>query len=134
MPRRSDRCSIDVLVTIVWSSSYTNGLRSALRYTTTAASTAARAAMAASARPRECVTIWSSAACKIVIVSARAGLPRRGQMQPLRILHVTPYFTDAWAYGGIPRLATSLARGLARRGHHVTVCTTDARDASSRLE
>jgi len=54
-------------------------------------------------------------------------------MQPLRILHVTPYFTDAWAYGGIPRLATSLARGLARRGHHVTVCTTDARDASGRL-
>ena len=54
-------------------------------------------------------------------------------MQPLRILHVTPYFTDAWAYGGIPRLATSLARGLARRGHHVTVCTTDARDAAGRL-
>ncbi len=55
-------------------------------------------------------------------------------MQPLRILHVTPYFTDAWAYGGIPRLAHSLARGLARRGHQVTVCTTDARDASTRLE
>ncbi len=55
-------------------------------------------------------------------------------MQPLRILHVTPYFTDAWAYGGIPRLAQSLARGLARRGHQVTVCTTDARDASARLD
>ncbi|HEY2906291.1 MAG TPA: glycosyltransferase [Vicinamibacterales bacterium] len=54
-------------------------------------------------------------------------------MRPLRILHVTPYFTDAWAYGGIPRLATSLAGGLARRGHHVTVCTTDARDGSTRL-
>jgi len=53
-------------------------------------------------------------------------------MQPLRILHVTPYFSDAWAYGGIPRLAHSLARGLARRGHHVTVCTTDVRDASTR--
>jgi glycosyltransferase involved in cell wall biosynthesis len=53
-------------------------------------------------------------------------------MQPLRILHVTPYFAEAWAYGGIPRLAQSLARGLARRGHQVTVCTTDARDASCR--
>ena len=54
-------------------------------------------------------------------------------MQPLRILQVTPYLTDAWAYGGIPRLAHSLAKGLARRGHHVTVCTTDACDASGRL-
>jgi glycosyltransferase involved in cell wall biosynthesis len=54
-------------------------------------------------------------------------------MRPLRILHVTPYFTDAWAYGGIPRLATSLANGLARRGHQVTVCTTDACDATNRL-
>ncbi len=52
---------------------------------------------------------------------------------PLRILHVTPYSAEAWAYGGIPRLAHSLARGLARRGHDVTVCTTDACDASSRL-
>jgi len=51
----------------------------------------------------------------------------------LRILHVTPYFTDAWAYGGIPRLATTLAMGLARRGHHVTVCTTDVCDRHSRL-
>ncbi len=54
-------------------------------------------------------------------------------MRPLRILHVTPYFTDAWAYGGIPRLAHSLTRGLARRGHQVTVCTTDACEESARL-
>ena len=54
-------------------------------------------------------------------------------MRPLRILHVTPYFADAWAYGGIPRLATSLARGLAQRGHQVTVCTTDACDGARRL-
>jgi len=54
-------------------------------------------------------------------------------MPSLRILHVTPYFADAWAYGGIPRVVTTLTRGLARRGHAVTVCTTDARDASSRV-
>jgi len=53
-------------------------------------------------------------------------------MTPLRVLHVTPYFEGAWAYGGIPRLATALAKALARRGHQVTVCTTDAGDARAR--
>lgn len=50
----------------------------------------------------------------------------------LRILHVTPYFADAWGYGGIPRVATALARELGARGHAVTVCTTDAADADAR--
>src|SRR6476469_7163265 len=50
----------------------------------------------------------------------------------MRILHVVPYYRHAWAYGGIPRLATTMTRGLARRGHHVTVLTTDACDAHSR--
>jgi glycosyltransferase involved in cell wall biosynthesis len=54
-------------------------------------------------------------------------------MPTLRILHVTPYSGDAWAYGGIPRLAATLARDLARRGHAVTVATTDASDETSRL-
>jgi glycosyltransferase involved in cell wall biosynthesis len=49
-------------------------------------------------------------------------------MSALRILHVVPYFEHAWAYGGIPRVATTLARGLAGRGHQVAVCTTDACD------
>jgi glycosyltransferase involved in cell wall biosynthesis len=51
----------------------------------------------------------------------------------VRILHVVPYYEEAWAYGGIPRLASALARGLARRGHEVTVCTTDVADAHSRV-
>jgi glycosyltransferase involved in cell wall biosynthesis len=50
----------------------------------------------------------------------------------LRILHVVPYYEQAWAYGGIPRLATTMTRALARRGHQVTVCTTDARDSRTR--
>src|SRR5262245_25938113 len=54
-------------------------------------------------------------------------------MAPLRILHVTPYAGDAWAYGGIARLAATLTRDLARRGHAVTVCTTDACDDLNRL-
>jgi glycosyltransferase involved in cell wall biosynthesis len=50
----------------------------------------------------------------------------------VRILHVVPYYADAWAYGGIPRLASAMAAGLAALGHDVTVCTTDAADADSR--
>jgi len=52
-------------------------------------------------------------------------------MPPLRILHVVPYYEQAWAYGGIPRLVTTMTRALARR-HHVTVCTTDVCDSESR--
>ena len=44
----------------------------------------------------------------------------------MRILHVTPYYRDAWAYGGIPRVVTAIAEGQAARGHEVTVWTTDA--------
>ena len=51
----------------------------------------------------------------------------------LRILHVTPYAADAWAYGGIARLAGTMTAGLARLGHHVTVCTTDVCDGHTRL-
>lgn len=51
----------------------------------------------------------------------------------MRILHVTPYYEHAWAYGGIPRAAAATARGLAARGHAVTVCTTDACRPDARL-
>src|SRR5215831_1694721 len=51
----------------------------------------------------------------------------------IRILHVSPYGEAAWAYGGIPRVLGALTRGLAKRGHSVTVCTTDVCDESSRL-
>lgn len=50
----------------------------------------------------------------------------------LRVLHAVPYYEQAWAYGGIPRLATTMTRALARRGHHVSVCTTDVRDSRTR--
>ena len=51
----------------------------------------------------------------------------------MRILHVTPYYEDAWAYGGIPRIASSLCRGLVKRGHQVTVATTDAWEPGKRM-
>ena len=53
-------------------------------------------------------------------------------MQPRRVLHVTPYYAGAWAYGGIPRVTATLARAQAQRGHAVTVCATDACDHRSR--
>jgi glycosyltransferase involved in cell wall biosynthesis len=54
-------------------------------------------------------------------------------MPPLRVLHVSPYGPEAWAYGGIPRVVGALTRGLAERGVEVTLATTDARDAAARL-
>jgi len=53
--------------------------------------------------------------------------------RPLRILQVTPYYEQAWAYGGIPRVVAALSAELCRRGHKVAVCTTDAGSAEARL-
>lgn len=50
----------------------------------------------------------------------------------MRILHVTPSFYPAWAYGGIPRCAYEVCRSLAAAGDEVTVWTTDAFDAARR--
>jgi len=50
----------------------------------------------------------------------------------LNILQVTPFFYPAWAYGGVPRVVYELSRELARRGHSVSVCTTDVLDAGHR--
>jgi glycosyltransferase involved in cell wall biosynthesis len=44
----------------------------------------------------------------------------------MRITFVIPYFYPALGYGGAPRLAYDMARALVRRGHNVTVLTTDA--------
>jgi glycosyltransferase involved in cell wall biosynthesis len=55
-------------------------------------------------------------------------------MSLLRVLHVTPYYDHAWAYGGIPRVATTLTQALARNGHLISVYTTDACDEHSRAD
>lgn len=51
----------------------------------------------------------------------------------MRVLHVSPSFYPAWAYGGIPRCAYELCRALVGLGESVTVWTTDAFDAERRL-
>ena len=50
----------------------------------------------------------------------------------LRLLFVTPYYAPAWGFGGPPRVTWDLTRGLAKRGHEVSVFTTDALDAHTR--
>jgi glycosyltransferase involved in cell wall biosynthesis len=50
----------------------------------------------------------------------------------LKILQVAPYFYPAWAYGGVPRVAYELSKELVKRGHEVTVYTTDVWDRDSR--
>ena len=44
----------------------------------------------------------------------------------MHILHVTPYYVPAFAYGGVVRSVEGMARTLIARGHTVTVLTTDA--------
>lgn len=51
----------------------------------------------------------------------------------MRLLQVTSYYEPAWAYGGPPRVMSDFARGLAGRGHEVTVYTSDVLDSSSRV-
>jgi glycosyltransferase involved in cell wall biosynthesis len=51
----------------------------------------------------------------------------------MNILHVTPYYAPAYAFGGVVRSVEGMARALARRGHHVTILTTDALDQQSRI-
>ena len=55
-------------------------------------------------------------------------------VQNMKILQVIPYFYPAWAYGGPPRNAYGLCKELAKRGHEVTVYTTDALDGRNRLK
>lgn len=46
----------------------------------------------------------------------------------MRIVHIVPYYAPAYAFGGVVRSAEGMCRALARRGHAVTVLTTDALD------
>jgi glycosyltransferase involved in cell wall biosynthesis len=65
-----------------------------------------------------------SRACSSAGLAASVGDP------PLRVLHVTPYFAPAFAYGGPPRSILGLCRGLLRAGVLVRVITTNAGGAS----
>ncbi len=44
----------------------------------------------------------------------------------MHILHVTPYYAPAYAFGGVVRAVEGMAQASVARGHTVTVLTTDA--------
>jgi glycosyltransferase involved in cell wall biosynthesis len=52
----------------------------------------------------------------------------------MNILQITPYFYPAWSYGGIPRVVYELSKALVKKGHDVTVCTTDVFNQNSRCD
>lgn len=51
----------------------------------------------------------------------------------MTILHVTPYYPPAWAFGPTPAAVAALARAQAEQGHTVIVLTTDAMAPHERL-
>ncbi len=60
--------------------------------------------------------------------------PRNIAYETMKLLHVTPHYYPAWTFGGTARVAYELTRGLAARGHDVTVFTTDALDLDRRID
>ena len=54
------------------------------------------------------------------------------RLDSMNILHIVPYFYPAWAYGGTPKVVFELCRELVRKGHNVTVYTTDVFNKNSR--
>lgn len=50
----------------------------------------------------------------------------------MNILHLTPYYTPAYAFGGVVRSVEGMTQALVRRGHHITVLTTDALTQTAR--
>jgi len=52
--------------------------------------------------------------------------------EAMRILHVTPYYKPAYAFGGVVRSVEGMANALVERGHEVTILTTDALDKQRR--
>ncbi|NQT72527.1 MAG: glycosyltransferase [Chloroflexi bacterium] len=52
----------------------------------------------------------------------------------MRILQVIPYFVPAWDYGGPLRACFELSAELVKRGHQITVYTTDTLDVRGRID
>lgn len=50
----------------------------------------------------------------------------------MRILHLTPYYKPAYAFGGVVRSVEGMATSLVQRGHEVSILTTDALDQQQR--
>lgn len=51
----------------------------------------------------------------------------------MKILQVIPYYAPAWSFGGTVRVAYEISTGLAKKGHEVTVYTSDFLNSQSRV-
>lgn len=51
----------------------------------------------------------------------------------MHIVHLTPYYAPAYPFGGVVRAVEGMARAMSKRGHTVTVLTTDAASPGERL-
>lgn len=60
------------------------------------------------------------------------GKSRAAKGNRVHILHLSPYYAPAYAFGGVVRAVEGLARAQARRGLRVSVLTTDAWQGSAR--
>ena len=56
-----------------------------------------------------------------------------GTSARMHVLHVTPCYAPAWAYGRVPDAVAALARAQVTLGHDVTVLTSDAVAPHERL-
>jgi len=54
--------------------------------------------------------------------------------EKLKILYLLQYFVSAWRFGGVVQLAYNIAKGMAQRGHEVSVFSTDAFEPGRRIE
>ena len=52
----------------------------------------------------------------------------------MKILQVIPYFAPAWDYGGPVSAAYNLSKELSKRGHSITVYTTDTLNSEDRIK
>lgn len=52
----------------------------------------------------------------------------------MNIVHLTPYYAPAYAFGGVVRSVEGMAQALAHQGHTVTILTTDALNSTSRAQ
>jgi glycosyltransferase involved in cell wall biosynthesis len=50
----------------------------------------------------------------------------------VNILHITPYYAPAYPFGGVVRAVEGMAQALLKRGHNITVLTTDALSQTER--
>ncbi|HEV8573656.1 MAG TPA: glycosyltransferase, partial [Dehalococcoidia bacterium] len=69
------------------------------------------------------------------LLARRPGRPasRRLRDPSIRQLHVIPYYDPATEFGGVQTVCRQLVKGMVRRGHQVTLLTTDVASRSRRL-